>query len=84
MRYATVFKFIAVILCAATLLGAVGSATGIVFLTELGGKNVQEQYVDQLRSQSIGYALDAGAQFASEYLGGAHRNIINQYYGNDW
>ena len=48
MRYSTVLKFIAFVLCAATLLGAVGSAAGILCLTELGGKNVQEQYVDQL------------------------------------
>lgn len=84
MRYATVLKFIAVILCAATLVGAVGSAVGIVFLTELGSKSVEEAYEDQLYSQSIAYAMTAGGIYASEELGEVPRNLRNQYYGNDW
>ena len=84
MRYATVLKFIAVILCAATLLGAVGSAVGIVCLTELGGKSVNEAYEDQLRSQSIGYAMSVGEIYAAEELGGVPQNLLNQYYSSDW
>ena len=37
MRYSTVFKFIAVVLCAASLVGMLGSAAGIIAVTELGG-----------------------------------------------
>ena len=81
MRYSTVFKFIAFVLCAATLLGMVGSAAGIFFLTELGGKSVEEAYRDQLRNQSIGYAMSVGGMYASEALGGTPRNLANQHYG---
>ena len=34
MKYNIAFKFLAVLLCAACLLGAVGSAAGILVLTE--------------------------------------------------
>jgi len=84
LRYSTVFKFVAFVLCAATLLGAVGSATALVFLTELGGKSVNEHYVDQLHSRALSYGLQAMEIHASEKLGGAPRNLINRYYGNDW
>ena len=84
MRYSTVLKFIAFVLCAATLLGMVGSAAGIFFLTELGGKSVTETYEEKLRNQSVGYAMEISGIHASESLGGAPRNLINQYWGNDW
>ena len=84
MRYSTVFKFIAIVLCAASLLGMVGSAAGIFFLTELGGKSVEQTYRDQLSSRAVGYAQMAGQAYASEYLGGTPRSLINKYIGNDW
>ena len=82
MRYSTVFKFIAFVLCAATLLGMVASAAGIIFLTELGEKSVEGSYQDQLRNQSVSYAMSVGGMYASEHLGGAPRNVANEYY--DW
>ena len=81
MRYSTVLKFIAFVLCAATLLGIVGSAAGIFFLTELGGKSVEEGYRDQLRSQATGFAMSVGGLRISEELGGTPRNFANSYYG---
>ena len=84
MRYSTVLKLIAFVLCAATLLGMVGSAAGIFFLTELGDKSVSEAYEDQLKNQSIGYANTIGGIYVSQELGGVHRQIINNRYGNDW
>ena len=84
MRYATVLKFIAVILCAATLLGAVGSAAGILCLTELGGKSVNAQYVDRLENQALSYGLTAAQTYASEELGGASRRFLDRYYGSNW
>jgi len=84
VRYSTVLKLIAFVLCAATLLGAVGSAAGIFFLTELGDKSVSEAYEDQLKNQAIGYANNIGGIYVSQELGGVHRQIINDRYGNDW
>ena len=81
MRYSTVFKFIAFVLCAATLLGMVGTAAGIIFLTELGGKDVEEAYRDQLRNQATGYAMSVGGLYASDYLGGAPQNLANDHFG---
>ena len=84
MRYSTVLKFIAFVLCAATLLGAVGSATALVCLTELGGKSVYEHYVDELRSQSLNYARIQGESFCSQELGGATQQIFNERYPHGW
>ena len=81
MRYSTVLKFIAFVLCAATLLGMVGTAAGIVFLTELGGKSVEEAYQDRLYNQSAGYAMSVGGLYLSETLGGAPRNLANDHFG---
>ena len=84
MRYSTFFKFLAVVLCAASLLGMVGSAAGILCLTELGGKNVNEHYVDRLENQALSFGLMAAQTYASEELGGASRQLIDRYYGNNW
>ncbi len=84
MRYATVLKFIAVILCAATLLGAVGSAAGILCLTELGGKNVNEHYEDRLEDQALSFGLTVAQVYATEELGGASQRFLDRYYGNNW
>ena len=84
MRYSTVFKFIAIVLCAASLLGMIGSGAGIVALTNLGSKSVEQTYTDRLYNQAVGYAQVEGQAFASQELGGAPQNLINRYVGNDW
>ena len=84
MRYSTFFKFIAIILCAASLLGMVGSAAGIIALTELGGKNVNEHYVDHLDNQALNYALAAGQTYASLELGNAPEGLLNQHISRGW
>ena len=81
MRYSTVLKLIAFVLCAAALLGIVGSSAGIVFLTELGGRSVEEAYEDQLRNQSVEFAMSVGGLRISEELGDAPKSFANQYYG---
>ena len=84
MRYSTVFKFIAIVLCAASLVGMLGSAAGIIAVTELGGKSVEQTYTDRLYNQAVGYAQMEGQAFASQELGGTPQNLINRYIGNDW
>jgi len=84
MKYSTFFKFVAVILCAATLLGMVGSAAGLLFLTELGSKSVEEQYAEQLESHALNYALSAGEVFASREWGGAPGRLIDHHVGYNW
>ena len=84
MRYSTVFKFIAIVLCAASLLGMVASAAGIVALTELGGKSIHEHYGDQLKNQALNYALDAVQNFGSRELGDAPGNLVDRQFNRGW
>ena len=84
MRYSTFFKFIAIVLCAASLLGMVGSAAGIFFLTELGDKSVEQRYTDQLENQALNYAPAAGQEYASRELGGVPENLNNPRLNRGW
>ena len=58
MRNHIAFKFLAVILCAASLLAAVGSAAGILALTEadLYNKSVDQVVDEKLQNDEIGRA----------------------------
>ena len=62
----------------------IGSGAGIVALTNLGSKSVEQTYTDRLYNQAVGYAQMEGQAFASQELGGAPQNLINRYIGNDW
>ena len=84
MRYSTFFKLIAIVLCAAALLGMVGSAAGLMCLAELGDKSVHQQYQQQLYNRALNYGTRALEIFVSEDLGAVPRNAVNQYWGNDW
>lgn len=84
MRYSTVFKFIAVILCAASLMGSIACGAGLVALTELGGIDAQESYWKRLENTAEGFASAAVYQYASRELGDTPQNLLNLRYGNDW
>ena len=86
MRYSVAMKFLAVILCAATLLGAAGSAVGMFALAEQGlyDRSVEEAYQEYLESVSGSYAQMVGGRYVSETLGGADRWMLNDHYGGNW
>ena len=77
-------KFVAVFLCALTLLGAVGGAAGIFVMTEL---DLYARTVDQLKAERMvsgaeAFAHSAAVRYASETLGGCPEEFLNNYYGD--
>ena len=84
MKYSVAMKFLAIVLCAASLLGAVGSAAGLFALAQLGGKTVEAAYSDAMQDRAVAYAQYVGQDYASMELGGANRNMLNLRRGNDW
>ena len=86
MRYSVAVKFLAIVLCAATLLGAAGSAMGLVTLAEWGlyEQTVEEAYESNLESISESFAYTASVIYASEALGGANPEEVRKYLGYPW
>ena len=83
MRNNIIFKFLAVLLCAASLLGAVGSAAGIIVLTEgdLYNKTVEEVRADAIQLHGYEFAHEVALHYASTVLGGIPEDIWEQEYG---
>ena len=86
MKNHIIFKFIAILLCAATLLGAAAAAGGILVLMEAGlyEKDVNRAYLDMLESKAGGYASKVAVRYASRELGGANEALMDQQYGYYW
>ena len=83
MRYNITFKFLAVLLCACSLLCAVGSVAGIVGLES---NNLYENSVEDLVEDQTAYyyertALDILVRYHSVTLGGCPEEVVEQYYG---
>ena len=83
MKHHIAVKFLAVLLCALTLMGAVGSAVGIFVMTEL---DLYAKTVDQLREERLtgsaeAFASNAAAHYASETLGGCPEGFLDEYFG---
>ncbi len=72
MKYNIVFKFIAVLLCAAALLGILFSAGSMVVLTQLDlyNKDVYQIRQERIESYAEDCAAMAAQQYATIYLGG--------------
>ena len=84
MRNNIIFKFIAVLLCAAALLGTVGSAAGILVLTEgdLYNRSVEEMREDELQIHGQMFAQEAALHYASTVLGGIPEEVWEDQYGS--
>ena len=87
MKHSTFLKFIAVILCAASLLTLVGSGLGIFCMVELDlyDKTVDQFLADKYYNTASYYARSMAQRYASENLGGCPEELaFNQYdYGFD-
>lgn len=81
MKHHIALKFLAVLLCAASLLGAVGSALGILALTELDlyNKTVDQVIEEQIRSDGTALANQLALRYASRTLGGCPEELIENY-----
>ena len=86
MRNHIIFKFLAIVLCAAALLAAVGGGLGIFVMTEseLYEKSVDELYYERLENYALDYGINRWQFFASQHLGGASSELAADYYGNHW
>jgi len=86
MKNHIIFKFLAILLCAAFLLGAVASGVGIFVMTEadLYQKTAEEAYRDTQEDYAQSYAGNVAAEYAAKELGGANDRFLNSYYGSYW
>ena len=87
MKNHIAIKFIAIILCALFLLGAVGGVTCIVGLSEMDlyNKTVDEYRAQQARDAARNYATQVAMSYSSKILGGCPEDMFREYYGDaDW
>ena len=84
MKNHIAFKFIAVLLCAASLLGAVGCGLGVFALTEMDlyDKTVDQVYEERIQSEGRSLAHDTAMFYASHDLGGCPLPLVQDRYGH--
>ena len=78
MKNSIVFKFIAILLCAASLLGAIGSIAGVIVLTEgdLYNKTVEQVKEERTKLYATDYATVLARMYASTELGGSPERMV--------
>ena len=87
MKNHIAIKFIAIILCALCLLGAVGGVACIIGLSEMDlyNKTVDEYRAQQARDAARNYATQVAMSYSSKILGGCPEDLFREYYGDtDW
>ena len=79
MKNNLVFKFIAILLCAASLLGAVGGISGVIALTsgDLYNRTAGELEAERTRLFAESYARALAMQYAGTELGGCPEEAVN-------
>ena len=82
MKNHIAFKFLAVLVCAVTLLGAVGSAGGILVLTQMDlyNKTVDQVVEEEVRSDGEAYANILALRCASRDLGNCPEDMVRNRY----
>ena len=85
MKNHIVIKFLAVLLCTVSLLGAVGGAAGIFALTEtdLYNKTVDQLYAERIQSEGQTLAYNTAMFYASRDLGGCPLSLVQELYDHD-
>lgn len=83
MKHSIVLKFLAILLCAAFLLVAVGAALGIGVLAAMGlyEKSVSEYRQQEQIQRAYNIADTLTAAYASRALGGCPEDLAESYYG---
>jgi len=81
MRNNIFFKLLAVILCAASLMGAVGAAAGALVLVEgdLYNKTVDQMLNEKFQSDARIFAEQTALSYASRELGGCPEDMTQRY-----
>ena len=83
MKHSIVLKFLAIVLCAAFLLVAVGAALGIGVLASMGlyEKSVSEYRQEEQTQRAYSIADRLIAAYAAKTLGGCPEDLAAEYYG---
>ena len=84
MRNCIFFKLLAVLLCAASLMGIVGGTAGILTLVEndLYNKTVNEVISQKLENHASQFASQAAYRYADQVLGGCPEDIARSGYND--
>jgi len=84
MKNNIVFKFIAILLCAASLMGAVGASAGVVVLMEgdLYNKAVEQVKQERIQQNTESYANVLALMYAGKELGGCPEDMLTVLYDN--
>ena len=79
MKHSVPVKFLAILLCALTLLGAVGSAAGILVMAEMDLYNLTVDQVKEQRFHDMGnsFAQNIAVDYANNNLGGNPPALVN-------
>ena len=82
MKYSIAVKFVAIILCAASLVGVLACAGGILALTETGmySMSAEQAKEKQIRLAGDSFAKDEAVYYCSEVLGGMPKQLLDQKY----
>lgn len=86
MRHSIVVKFLAIMLCAACLLGIATSAGCIVMLmgTRLYSKTPERYREERIRESGEPIAMDMARWYCSEHLGSVREDVLNQFLGRHY
>ena len=86
MKNHIIFKFIAILLCAVSLLGALGSAAGILVLTQgdLYNKTVDQFLEEKIQTDGQQYAHTIAWKYASRTLGGCPEIMVENHSDDYW
>ena len=82
MKNNIVFKFLAIVLCAASLVAAVGSGAGMFLLTEMDlyNRTVEDAYDEMVENRADSLAYNMGIRYASGALGGCNTQLVDNHY----
>ena len=83
MKYHIALKFLAVLLCAVSLLSCLGAIAGIAVMEQqdLYEEDLEQMLRDAKEKTLQRIAHDLAMRYASDYLGGCDQNAVLNYYG---
>ena len=83
MKNSLIFKFLAILLCAACLLGAVSSGTSLAVLASgnLFNRSVDQMLAEMDENNGSSFAYNLAQSYASAALGSCPEDFLRQHYG---
>ena len=86
MKHHIGFKFLAILLATLTLLVAIGSTVGIVYLVRYNmyQKSFDQVYEEEMAGTRRDFAVNLAHRYASLELGGLSEQYLLSYRGSEW